>query len=446
MRRMTPGGSVSGTTELALLGAGVLALTLSGQFVHQQIGSAAFFPLIILCACGVARAAFLCGRDGRRDALVIMLVVALLLRLTMLGADNYFSSDVFRYVWDGRVQAAGINPYRFVPAAPDLAFLRDEAIYPHINRADYAVTIYPPGAQLVFFLITRLGDSLIVMKAGLVAFDGVTILALMAILKRLGRPPAAAVAYAWHPLPVWEIAANGHLDAAMVAFIMLGLWAALAARPLLAGVLVAFAAMVKPIALVVLPTLWRPWDWRLPAVVMATAIVTTLPYLGAGLGIFGFWPGYVSEEGLASGERYWLLGVLQNLTGPIPGGTVIYLAVALALLGGMALAASFGRDRSPERAIAGAAWLIFTFLMLLTPNFPWYFLALAPFLALTRQPAFWAMTTLAFLLYDVIPDDRVMTLAMRQNLLYGTTLLCLMYSSWIAPRWRKRALDGDAPK
>ncbi|MBX9909306.1 MAG: DUF2029 domain-containing protein [Beijerinckiaceae bacterium] len=437
--------SASASKEIALLGASVLALTLSGQFVHQRLGSSAFFLLIILCACGAARAAVLCGRPDRPGALVIVLVVAALLRLTMLGADNYFSSDVFRYVWDGRVQAAGINPYRFVPAAPDVAFLRDAAIYPHINRADYAVTIYPPGAQLIFFLITRLGDSLLVMKAGLVAFDGVSIVALMAILRKLGHPPAVAVAYAWHPLPVWEIAANGHLDAAMVAFIMLGLWAALAARPLLAGVLVAMAAMVKPIALVVLPALWRPWDWRLPAVVMAIAIVTTLPYLGVGLGIFGFWPGYVTEEGLASGDRYWLLSVLQNLTGPIPGGTVLYLVSALAVLGGMALAASFRRDRSPEAAIAGAAWLIFTFLLLLSPNFPWYFLALAPFLALTRQPAFWAMTTLAFLLYDVIPDDRVMTLTTRQNLLYGTTLVCLLYSLWIALRRSKQAANGDAP-
>ena len=66
------------------------------------------------------------------------------------------STDIFRYVWDGRVQAAGINPYRHVPADAALQHLRDDAIYPYINRADYAPTIYPPMAQIVFFLVTRI--------------------------------------------------------------------------------------------------------------------------------------------------------------------------------------------------------------------------------------------------------------------------------------------------
>ena len=59
---------------------------------------------------------------------------------------------MYRYVWDGRVQLAGINPYRYVPAADQLAFLRDAAVYPNINRAEYAHTVYPPVAQAIFAL------------------------------------------------------------------------------------------------------------------------------------------------------------------------------------------------------------------------------------------------------------------------------------------------------
>ena len=63
----------------------------------------------------------------------------------VLFPPPFLSSDMYRYVWDGRVQVAGINPYRYVPADPALQSLRDDAIYPHINRADIARTIYPPS-------------------------------------------------------------------------------------------------------------------------------------------------------------------------------------------------------------------------------------------------------------------------------------------------------------
>ena len=65
-------------------------------------------------------------------------------------APPFLSTDIYRYVWDGKVQGAGINPFRYIPADRHLAFLRDTGIYPHINRRDSAHTIYPPGAQIIF--------------------------------------------------------------------------------------------------------------------------------------------------------------------------------------------------------------------------------------------------------------------------------------------------------
>ena len=79
-----------------------------------------------------------------------MILGAALVARAMLLPVGPVSTDIYRYVWDGRVQAAGINPYRYIPADPALAHLRDAEIYPKINRADYARTIYPPAAQIVF--------------------------------------------------------------------------------------------------------------------------------------------------------------------------------------------------------------------------------------------------------------------------------------------------------
>ncbi|HET7288527.1 MAG TPA: hypothetical protein VFI71_13695, partial [Pyrinomonadaceae bacterium] len=93
------------------------------------------------------------------STLLIAIVFAVLFRVSILFAPPYLSDDIYRYIWDGRVQAAGINPYRYIPAAPELVQLRDDAIYPKINRRDYAHTIYPPVAQVVFLLTTRVSES-----------------------------------------------------------------------------------------------------------------------------------------------------------------------------------------------------------------------------------------------------------------------------------------------
>src|SRR5687767_1762069 len=84
--------------------------------------------------------------QSTRSTFAIVIVFAALFRLSLLFAPPFLSDDIYRYVWDGRVQAAGINPYRHIPADPVLADLRDDKIYPKINRRDYAPTMYPPLA------------------------------------------------------------------------------------------------------------------------------------------------------------------------------------------------------------------------------------------------------------------------------------------------------------
>ncbi|HSF30266.1 MAG TPA: hypothetical protein VLK82_07320, partial [Candidatus Tectomicrobia bacterium] len=86
--------------------------------------------------------------------LVVGLIVgwALIFRVSVLWVTpGFLSDDIYRYSWDGMVQQAGINPYLYPPEAAELAFLRDDTIFPMINRK-WALTLYPPGAQLFFWL------------------------------------------------------------------------------------------------------------------------------------------------------------------------------------------------------------------------------------------------------------------------------------------------------
>ncbi|HEV8714937.1 MAG TPA: hypothetical protein VGX03_19170 [Candidatus Binatia bacterium] len=83
-------------------------------------------------------------------ALAVLFAFALLFRLPLLFTEPRLSTDLYRYLWDGRVQTAGINPYRYAPADEALRFLRDDAVYRRINRKEFP-TIYPAGAQLIFW-------------------------------------------------------------------------------------------------------------------------------------------------------------------------------------------------------------------------------------------------------------------------------------------------------
>ena len=239
------------------------------------------------------------------------------------------------------------------------------------------------------------------MRLAMVGCEIVTIAVIVDLLRRVELPVTAVVAYAWHPLAVWEIANNGHVDALMIALLMGGVWLMVRARPLAGAVAVALAAFVKPYALIVLPRhSGAAARWRLPLVVGATILLCYLPYLGAGRGVVGFLAtGYLSEEGFTSGAGIWLVALVQAPFGTVPGLTAIYFVVAAGVMAWLALRVALRRDPSPQTIILDIAVLLSAGLFFASPNYAWYFLALVPFLPFGIGPAAWALTLGAFLLY-----------------------------------------------
>ncbi len=416
---------------LSLLALALVLAAACGPAVHRSLGAVAWLGLIFVWA-GLAFAAMHVAANGpRRLTLWIILIAAALIRVPLLVEPPYLSSDMYRYVWDGRVQGNGINPYLHVPAAPELAHLRDGAIYPNINRSDYAPTIYMPTAQMLFWLITRFGDSVLTMKLGFLAFEAIAIAVMIGILRTLSLSPTHVVAFAWHPLTVWEIAGNAHVDAVLVSLMLMAVLAALRGRILTAGSIASAAVLVKPTALLLMPVFWRPWNWKLPLLLFGICAALYAPYLGAGRKALGFLSGYVAEEELGSGGGFRYLKLLESVTGPIPHGATLYLAAAGAGLLALALQIGFRSDRTPTATVRSTAQLLIVFLMLLTPHYPWYYLAIAPLLALQpRMLTPWVLATGGFLLYDVIEGDRMPPFALREACLHLTALAALMYDVW----------------
>ncbi len=355
-------------------------------------------------------------------------------RAVLVPQRPYLSSDVYRYVWDGRVQAAGINPYRYVPEAAELSGLRDAKIFPNVNREDRNwLSPYPPVAQIVFLGVTRIRPmSVTAFKAAMSSFDLITVFLLMLVLARSGIDPARAIIFAWHPLVIFESAHSGHLEAVYIAFLALALLAWSGRKHALTGFALALAALVKFYPVLLLPAFllakrdtpaveitndsadpsWVAHDGRAAlsaffdksSLTMLGAFIATvglayLPYLGAGRNLFGFLSGYVVEEGfIQSGSRYFALAALREL---IPVPTVGFLVVVAVIFAAAALRWSLRNKLSAVDVAQGATALIGLYLFITTPRYSWYYVWMIPFLCLAPRVGWLYLTCASALLYLV---------------------------------------------
>ena len=387
------------TGVVAAVGALLLALTGAGLWRQRLYDTDGFTMIALVQGALYLVAVALTWRGGfSRRALIAILAVAALMRLAALWAPPYLSDDINRYVWDGRVEAAGINPYRYVPADPQLAALRDRTIFPNINRSDYAPTIYPPVAEYVFFLATRVRQSLTAVKGTLLVFELVGVLLLLRLLRESHLPPERILIYAWHPLPLWEFAGSGHVDAAVVTFVALALWARRRRVPWLTGSALAAAALVKFFPVVLFPALYRRWDWKMPLAAAAALLVAYLPFIGAGSAVIGFLPGYLQEEGLQSGAGFFLWSLLANVASLEHVGPAPYLALSAAALLALAVHSLYAAE---EHYLASALTLAVTATVLLSPHYPWYFTWIVPLICFTPRASVLYLTAACPLLYFV---------------------------------------------
>jgi hypothetical protein len=225
---------------------------------------------------------------------------------------------------------------------------------------------------------------------------------------------------------------------------MLGLWLAIQARPLRGAAVIALAALAKPFALLALPPLWRPWDWKMPLVVIAVLVLCYAPYLSVGTGVFGFLTtGYLQEESLISGATVWPLAAWRTVFGAMRGDVAAYWAVALLIVGAMSLLASHRAPRTAETIIADINKLLLAALFLISPNYPWYFLAITPFVALCGGAPVWAASIGALLLQEEAGWGEHVPILIRKTILYGAFIVACAFAAWRA--WNAHHEDKGRP-
>ena len=402
------------------LGAALVALTLGALAldVPASYGGDEYLPrmnllvglMMVSALVYFAGAWVVLRRPLPNRALWLVLGVAVVLRAVLWVTPPFLSTDIFRYVWDGRVQAAGINPYRYLPVDPALAPLRDKEVYPLINRPEYARTIYPPAAQLVFALVGRTWASVLGMKLAMLGFEALGVLCLLRLLFLAGLPSARILIYAWNPLLFWSFAADGHVDAVVVGLLGLALLLRARRRDGWAGIFLGCAALVKFFPVAVAPAFVRGGRFWRPALAGAATIVALYAlYSSAGRDVLGFLPSYQTEEGLAAGTGFWLLAALGRVAALPAAAVPVYLACAAAVLAWLALVIA----RSAPGGGSGIVTLCRDVSVLATaatvaisPHYPWYFAWLAvPAVVAPSRTVLWLSTVPLLLYLDPWPHD-----------------------------------------
>ncbi|MEE8477741.1 MAG: hypothetical protein V3S19_05190, partial [Gemmatimonadales bacterium] len=211
--------------------------------------------------------------DGRPFLVAgaILAVAAAARVAVILTHQPALSDDVYRYVLDGRNTAGGINPYLLTPAEQE----HHRELVALVNNPTMH-TVYLPTSQWVFgatALATPRGAeaqaSARVFRAVMVGFELAAISLVLLALSASGRSCWWAALYAWHPLPLAEIAGSGHQEGLgiflLVAAIVLGTAVASSGRWLHTtrwSVCVALGVLVKPMFLPVAAFLLKGRRWH----------------------------------------------------------------------------------------------------------------------------------------------------------------------------------------
>ena len=330
-----------------------------------------FLILITIAAGAYVVTLWLIARSGEasRRELVICLIMALAWRFPLLTSAPILSDDVYRYIWDGRVQRLGYNPYTSAPDDPALQEVHT-AVTRKIHPTSAALpTIYPPAAQLFFRGVTSVHESVRAMTLAVLVCDVLIVVIILQWLATTQRDPWWVLAYAWHPLVAVEGAGAAHVDVLGVLFVMLTAYALARRWPMVAAVSLAIAVTVKFLPIVLAPLLWRRVRMRDAALAGVIALALFLPFVRGA----GWFP--VGSLGVYA-ERWRFNGLVFEWLEPSLGTAGV---LALVTIAGLTVAAC-ARRCLPQNAPAAWAWPMATALLLLPVVYPWYLLWLTPFL------------------------------------------------------------------
>src|SRR5580700_6359388 len=412
-------------------------------------------PLIALGWIAFLAAAFLLRKVPVRLAAALILLGGIGIQIAAVSAPPQGSDDLYRYIWDGRVQAAGIDPYAYVPAAAQLDSLRDSFLWhpatdhclsagfvrAHasadlvpgctlINRPSVP-TIYPPVAEAYFLAVhyePSGSSSTKPIQATTALVAVLTTVLLLFGLGRLGRDVRMAALWSWCPTVALEAGNSAHVDVVAVGITAAALLVLSAARTrrrtVLGGVLLGLAIATKVTPVLTVPAvLQRRWLTVAAAAGSAFVVVYVPHVIAVGSKVIGFLPGYLKEEGYTSGTRFGIIGLVVGGRAALVAAVLVLAVVALGVL----------RYSDPDQPWRGAVVMTAAALAVTTPPFQWYALLLVMLVALDGRPEWLAFAAAGY--YASEPNMGRLTVPHKYHdaFAYGMAVLIVL-AGWFARR------------
>jgi alpha-1,6-mannosyltransferase len=305
-----------------------------------------------------------------RRVVVIGLVLAAVWHVEFLRLPAGADDDIHRYVWDGRLQRLGYNPYIVVPSDPAAQWLHTPETR-NLNNPDLP-SPYPAGAQLFFRAVTAIHESTFALKTAFAVCEVAIILLLLDLLRRK-QGAHLVLAFAWNPLLAIEVAGSGHIDIVGALLLLVSAAALVRRWRATAAVGLGLAIAVKFLPIVLLPLCWKRVRIRDAALAAAVVGLLYVPFLNHGRIPIGSLGTYV--------QSFRFNGpVFAALIQVVPPQLLLGLAVLVGLVTATLFTRASLRSAAPEWSPDLFAWPMAASLVCAPVVFPWYLLWLLPFL------------------------------------------------------------------
>ncbi|RKS55153.1 hypothetical protein BC962_0111 [Gillisia mitskevichiae] len=189
--------------------------------------------------------------------------IALLFRALFIGAMPNLSQDFYRFIWDGRMIAAGFNPYLYLPenlielgTAPIAQAKELFNGMGALNASHY--TNYPPLNQLLFSLAGAVAGksivgSVIVLRMLIIAADIGVLYFGRKLLMELKLPESRIFLYLLNPFIIIELTGNLHFEGVMVFFLVWSLYLLQQKKWIGSAIIFACSVLLKLVPLMFLP-------------------------------------------------------------------------------------------------------------------------------------------------------------------------------------------------
>src|SRR5712664_1018482 len=363
--KLTPSHRLYGLGAILLV-----ALTICSRNFSRTGEPSFFIPLAVAgVAYLLAIREFFSTPEFPKRVIVFGLALSALWHFQFLRMPPGLDDDIHRYVWDGRVQRLGYNPYIVIPSDPALAGLHTSETRT-LNNPEVP-SPYPAGAQLFFRAVTSIQESTFALKVAFVVCDLAIVFVLLDVLRCTRQGEHWVLAYAWHPLLAIEVAGSGHVDILGVLLLLVSAAALLRRWRAIAALSFGLAVAVKFLPIVLLPLYWkriRMHDAALVAIVLGLLYV---PFLNHGRIPIGSLGTYVQRFRFNDP----VFAMLERVMAP-------QVVAGLAVLAGF-LTAIWMRRKSAEGSSDAFAWPMAASLLCAPVVYPWYMVWLLPFIRST---------------------------------------------------------------